>query len=261
ATQSTSALYATTDGVHWERRAVPSSINPVSGMDFVSATEGYVLAGDGRVDTVYHTADGGRTWQRLATLPGGLHLEGMRFLDAAHGWIAATPEPAQVPTPSFLATTDGGRTWHPQALPAPPGISYPAVPGSLEPPRFTDPLHGYAVFLTVQPAGAAPGAGKFGTQAAIIYGTSDGGATWSGLGVSPGGALAATVLNERDLVVVTDTEAIVRRDRGATWRHLGALPGRGSWVDFPTPRDGFAGDPGSSALLVTHDGGRTWSAT
>lgn len=95
----TSALYATTDGEHWVRRTVPDTSNPALGMDFVSASEGYVLVGTGAptVPSVFHTVDGGRSWQQVATagptpgqLPYSVHLEGMRFLDAAHGWISAT---------------------------------------------------------------------------------------------------------------------------------------------------------------------------
>lgn len=273
-----SALYATTDGEHWVRRTMPAAVNPASGMDFVSASEGYVLVDAGTLPTpsVFHTVDGGNTWQQVAIaaapgaapapgqLPGNVHLEGMRFLDAADGWIAATRLTAQgggaspVATPSYFATTDGGHTWHEELLPAPAGVAYPAPSEYLEPPHFTDSLHGFAAFLTQQPPDATPGAGKFGSQAMAFYRTSDGGRTWVPTGVSPGGALTGTILNERDLLVLTDTGAYVSRDQGATWLHLSALPARGSWVDFVNPRDGFAGDPGSSALLITDDGGRTW---
>jgi photosystem II stability/assembly factor-like uncharacterized protein len=256
-----SALYVTTDGgQHWTRRTVPATAHPASGMDFVSAGEGYVLMDAGSGPAVFHTVDGGGTWQQVALLPSGVHLEGMRFLDAAHGWIAATSG-GQVSTLSYLATTDGGHTWDEEPFPGLPVLTPPA-PSFLETPRFTDPLHGFATFAAPQPAaaGATPGAGKFGTQAVFVYATSDGGRTWSPVGASPGGSLAFAVLDERDVLVVTDTAAIVSRDRGATWQQLGTLPGRGSWVDFPNPRDGFAGDPGSRALLVTHDGGRTWTS-
>jgi photosystem II stability/assembly factor-like uncharacterized protein len=273
-----SALYATTDGEHWVRRTVPATVNPAGGMDFVSATEGYVLLNTGTflTPTVFHTVDGGNTWQQVAIaappgatpapgqLPNNVHLEGMRFLDAADGWIAATRLAGQgsgglpAATPSYLATTDGGHTWHEQVLPAPTGITYPAPSEYLEPPHFTDPLHGFGAFLTQQPPGATPGAGKFGSQAMAFYRTSDGGRTWAPSGVSPGGALTGAILNERDILVLVDIDAYVSRDQGATWLRLSALPSRGSWVDFANPRDGFAGDLGSSTLLITDDGGRTW---
>jgi photosystem II stability/assembly factor-like uncharacterized protein len=276
--QGRPALYATADGVHWARRSMPAGATSAGGMDFVSASDGYVLVDLGQVTALFHTSDGGLTWQRVTTgaagpaagqLPDGasIHLEGMRFLDPAHGWIAATRYGASVPnsrglpsaTPSFFATADGGRTWQQQPLPLPAGITYPVPADALEPPHFTDPLHAYAFMYAQQPPGAAPGAGKFGDQAALVFETSDGGRTWSAAGVSPGGALVGAVLNERDLVVLTDSTAYTSPDAGATWQQH-ALPARGSWVDFPDPRDGFAGDPGSSALLVTHDGGRTWTA-
>jgi photosystem II stability/assembly factor-like uncharacterized protein len=273
--QGTSALYATTDGEHWVRRTVPASSNPAAGMDFVSASEGYVLVGTGTPTgpSVFHTVDGGRSWQQVATagpaqgqLPYSVHLEGMRFLDAAHGWISATSLAGWAAggfpgaTPSYYATADGGHTWHQEDLPAPPGISYPAPSTYLDPPHFTDRLHGFGAFLTQQPAGATPGAGKFGSQAVVFYRTSDGGQTWSASGISPGGALAFAVLNERDLLVLTDTGAHVSQDQGGTWLLVGPLPSRGGWVEFVNPRDGFAGDLGSSGLLVTHDGGRTWTS-
>lgn len=259
----TSALYATTDGEHWVRRSVPPSYNPADGMDFVSASEGYVLvdASTSGGPSVFHTVDGGRSWQQVATagpapgqLPPAAHLEGMRFLDAVHGWISAT----SLTLPSYYATADGGHTWRLQELPTPAGIFYPPPVQYLEPPRFTDPLHGFGALATQQPAGATPAPGKFGSQAFAFYRTADGGQTWASSGISPGGALAAAVLNERDLLVVTDTDAYLSQDRGSTWVRAGALPSRGGWVDFVTPRDGFAGD--LDGLLVTHDGGRTWTS-
>ena len=98
------------------------------------------------------------------------------------------------------------------------------------PPHFTDPLHGFGAFPTQQPAGATPGDGKFGSQAVVFYRTSDGGQTWSASGISPRGALASAVLNERDLLVLTDTDAYISQDQGGTWLHAGTLPSRGGWV-------------------------------
>ncbi|MCH7579179.1 MAG: hypothetical protein IIB22_02925 [Chloroflexi bacterium] len=70
------------------------------GMDFVSAGEGWLVAGAG----LLHTTDGGLTWQEQAKLSGA----DVDFADADHGWLVGL-------SGAIFATTDGGLTWHEQS--------------------------------------------------------------------------------------------------------------------------------------------------
>ena len=59
------------------------------------------------------TADGGATWNTLATLNAPLKVEKaavteVRFADGFHGWVFG---------PALWSTTDGGTTWAKEASP------------------------------------------------------------------------------------------------------------------------------------------------
>src|SRR5438067_5018850 len=137
-------LFATSDGRTWEPRSIPAGTNPsISGMDFVDSNTGWLLLrfGASSDEVLYRTEDGGHSWKSLTTSsagnPDGLdsntHMEGMRFVDASHGWISAWrsalpagPAPGgPVATPFFYYTADGGLTWVVQPLAAPTGFVFP----------------------------------------------------------------------------------------------------------------------------------------
>jgi photosystem II stability/assembly factor-like uncharacterized protein len=75
---------------------------------------GWSPCGKAACTTVVGTANGGRTWRRLATLSAPLTMEKatgvtqIRFADSLHGWAFE---------PSLRATSDGGSTWSRQQIP------------------------------------------------------------------------------------------------------------------------------------------------
>jgi len=96
----------------------------VVGLDFISSQEGWLslrLASSSNFNlgSLFHTIDGGLTWEELS-LPGGGAID---FLDSHLGWTWAGPQ-GDLP----YQTLDGGLTWHPVEV-IPPGVlSLPAVP-------------------------------------------------------------------------------------------------------------------------------------
>lgn len=152
--------------VHLEPQAV----------SFVAATRGLVVCvgdptKDGQAKAVTATTDGGATWATVAAVgiaaavdaspapkagagqgSGGLPLHGLvRDVAAVPGgpvWLVTS-------TPAVLASDDGGRTWTPIPVPAPPLSAWPLDHG--------------AGFILVHDA-------KAGTL--VLLGTADGGKTW-----------------------------------------------------------------------------------
>jgi photosystem II stability/assembly factor-like uncharacterized protein len=72
------------------------------------------------VAVLYSTRNAGVSWS-LVPLPGGSGyfnwLSDPEFVDATHGWVVASKN--AVPPGTILATSDGGKTWAPVAVPAP----------------------------------------------------------------------------------------------------------------------------------------------
>lgn len=99
-------ILSTTDGgAKWVAQSVGTT-ESLRAVSFVDANRGWVLAGDG---AIFSTVDGGTTWSAQsseATQP----MFDIVFTDAEHGWAVGWR--------TILATTDGGRRWIPQSLPA-----------------------------------------------------------------------------------------------------------------------------------------------
>ena len=95
---------STDDGDAWRRIPRPTSRNEVVDVDFVTSRVGYVLETDGRV---WFTKNRGRRWvERVGTG----HRDGkeIAFGDRRNGWLMLFT--------NVFRTTDGGRSWKPQAL-------------------------------------------------------------------------------------------------------------------------------------------------
>lgn len=103
-----SFLAKTTDGgANWSQIFIApfSATNTfITGMDFISTDEGWIV-NSGTVDsTVYHTTDGGNSWVAMLPTVGWADFAWVDFLDAQHGMaIDASGE--------VYLTTDGGLTW------------------------------------------------------------------------------------------------------------------------------------------------------
>jgi hypothetical protein len=61
--------------------------------------------------TVLRTANGGAAWQRH--LIAGFVPTGLAFAGADHGWMTTRIGGIEATRSAILATTDGGRSWHP----------------------------------------------------------------------------------------------------------------------------------------------------
>ena len=126
----------------------------VGELDFVSATDGWALAGASATPApatggLLRTTDGGATWGAVGE-PGG-RFACVDFVSAAGGWALSE-------TGGLFVTADGGLTW--SSAPVGAGLGVVSV-------CFGDANRGWAVASTA--VGAPMG----------IYGTQDGGAAWT----------------------------------------------------------------------------------
>lgn len=165
-------LLVTTGAGHASAAPIPISYPAIS---FISASSGWVLAA--RADsattaTVLHTADAGRSWDRLARLSLPVNTPSMQFVDSRHGWIttigplscgfAKTPPCHTV----LLRTVDGGRHWSRLSAPNTNGAAI----------TFVDQLHGWLIHIQMP-------CRSFCLQS--LYATTDGGTTWRLLPSAP----------------------------------------------------------------------------
>ncbi len=91
-----------------QKAAAPPNLSPVFRAVAASGLE--VWAG-GSAGTLYHTADGGNRWIRVAPSQAGTMLTGditsIQFADPQHGEIETS-------TGEFWTTSDAGQTWQKQ---------------------------------------------------------------------------------------------------------------------------------------------------
>lgn len=258
------ALYATSDGLHWGRRSLPAG--SVGGLDFVNAMEGWVLVDEGRQDSprVFHTIDGGASWQPLTTvlLSQSVHVEGVHFEDSHRGWIAGWTADASagisgggpVATPMLLSTVDGGVTWAQQALPAPAGVAFP------QPIRWVEPPH----FLTPSLAVAAADTGTKGAPGVVLYFSTDAGRTWTETHTLPADAGVWAEAGASHTWACSGATIYGSTSSGRRWSRLGSLPA--GWrfyaLQFVDPAVGYAIAYSDAtqhlAIFRTGDGGRGW---
>lgn len=104
-------------GVTWTPAQVPDAM----ALDFravvaFSADEAFLMsAGPGEQSRIYHTSDGGQSWQLQFTNhnPKGF-FDSMAFWDAKHGIVLGDPIPDESGKLKFeLLITDDGQTWRP----------------------------------------------------------------------------------------------------------------------------------------------------
>ena len=173
ATTNDRLLRTTDGGLHWQDVTPPGS-GPQGVVAFpLSANNAWVVralveAGPGASQsTVFHTADGGRTW-RSSTLP-VFSVAQITFADSQHGWMLADLDTADGEQAADIwRTTDGGQTWAKLSSAA-------DRPGAL-------PLEGQKFGLTFRDATTGwVVQGDSVDKAPRLHGlfwTQDGGATW-----------------------------------------------------------------------------------
>ncbi len=205
-------------------RASPIT-SPVSyqlaGIDFVSATNGWVVAQlDSGDFAILHTADAGRHWARQLAGPTDGRAEYLRFFDGSHGVFVLLG-----PRALLFQTRDGGITWSRQQVQEGGGYVLSA--------SFVDATHGW--LLT--PSSADPGAGI-----GELFRTADGAVSWVVLG-QPAGST-----DQPYRVVFADSNrgwlysrsagayAYSTQDSGKTWQRVALPTPQGGW---PAPQGQF----------------------
>ena len=219
-----SSVVRTTDsGRQW--RTVTPPVGLIASSFFLNAEAGWVEA-DSSLTTprtrepVYRTLDGGRSWQRIATVPQNCQLH---FVDAIHGWCTYVGGALGSAIVDLSRTTDGGATW---AVVSHTGIDAgSSTPGSLpfgceKTISFTSPTVGWASGLCA------------GTSA-YLYRSTDGGSRWHLLPQVP----------------------LPKGSPSPEGVELGTPVVQGSDIAIAIT---IGGRPGATAIATSADGGTTW---
>lgn len=215
-------------------------------LDFVSGSEGYVVAGtdaQGRDWHVLRTDDGGAAFTAYPV--GLLPVTWVQWVSDTHAW-AAGPE-------GVVATTDGGERWQAQ-LTFGKGFFSDAQVG------FVDAGHGFAYVR-----------GAAGQSVPMVYQTSDGGRHWRGLGAPDMRStpqedqLAVTGPSSAEIVTQSEADGVVRctlSGSGAGWKCLPlALTGQvGAREVAVGPFRLLTALSGDHVVIASStDGGMSWS--
>jgi hypothetical protein len=250
--------YSTRDGgLTWSHHVVFDVNSFAISASFADPLHGWVLMdpGDGvpmSATALVRTSDGGVTWTRLGeTVTTVAQPFAVMFSDAWHGWLDAVAS-----SPVAYATSDGGESWRPVALPK-PAAGWPV------------PLGWY--FVAVRPTlggglvasvvNAAHVSGRDASGAAVLsyppltVRAFDGGSailfvysTFADLGF--GG------LNAESRPAPARQILMSSLDGGGTW-HVVSAPGAGGAIGFASALQWWWVGPGQTATSV--DGGATWS--
>jgi photosystem II stability/assembly factor-like uncharacterized protein len=171
------ALLHTTDGgAHWARQTAAST-DDFRGVAFVSATQGWATSfhathydSSGEADnwqgSVWHTTDGGATWQAQTVPSGASLLNRIKFIDAQHGWAVGIkymgddqygyPQHAGI----VYRTVNGGQTWE--------EFYSPGADITLTGVEWVDADHGWVVGFP----------NRSDLTGGFVFHTADGGQTW-----------------------------------------------------------------------------------
>jgi photosystem II stability/assembly factor-like uncharacterized protein len=218
----------TTDGGQtWVRQAIPLQGNLV-GIDFVSATTGWVVGAEG---SVYKTTDGGSIWLRQRHDTSQFYT-GVSFVSTTEGWVCGNS--------TILHTTDGGITWVTQAVPA--GADAIEV-------RFVDSQNGWAA----------------GALRTILH-TTNGGQTWTlqlgGVFEDPANRYPFNGLDAVDaanaIAVGGGNSIYTTMNGGAQWLSRGSGSGTIPFRVARTDSSHIWSANSNSEVLYTANGGKKW---
>jgi photosystem II stability/assembly factor-like uncharacterized protein len=217
----------TNGGQTWVRQAIPLQGNLV-GIDFVSATTGWVVGAEG---SVYKTIDGGSIWLRQRHDTSQFYT-GVSFVSATEGWVCGNS--------AILHTTDGGTTWVTQAVPA--GADAIEV-------RFVDSQNGWAA----------------GALRTILH-TTNAGQTWTlqlgGVFEDPANRYPFNGLDAVDaanaIAVGGGNSIYTTTNGGAQWLSRGSGSGTIPFRVARTDSNHIWAANSNSEVLYTVNGGRKW---
>ncbi|MDQ2716642.1 MAG: YCF48-related protein [Chloroflexota bacterium] len=184
---------------------------------------------------VFHTTDGGKTWQKTVLQTDGDSVSTLTFSNAYDGWLLVKHEvaihvvtgPETIRPPDLLRTTDGGRTWV-KMLNAHSARAALFNNVYIDKMSFVNSTTGWII-----------GSGNLSTSPTVLYETRDGGSTWQEL--TWGQAALPLPLAVHTAPTLVWTPHFFNAQDGV----LAA--------EFASPR--------GISTYVTHNGGATWNAT
>ena len=239
-------VFKTTDrATHWQKQYVGQLEGNLTHLHFFDARNGFLYAG-----LPYRSTDGGDHWQRVG-VPG--RYVSVAFASPTRGWAEAfDAELSQ----RLYSTGDGGQTWV-QVGAAPPSseLLQPLAEGG-QTSRFRESGEGWL--------------GAVHQQAATVFMTANGGATWQTLelfgtfGTDYYDATVRLIPGTAVVAFVSDAGgrplgAFMSSDGGASWNGMafppvgGVSPGELTFVDAD---HWWLFDSGS--VYTTDDSGRSW---
>jgi photosystem II stability/assembly factor-like uncharacterized protein len=249
-------------GGHWQDVTPPVKI--VASSAFVGSRAAWIEAGalrPGRMEPLYRTFDGGRTWRHVGTVQSECDLD---FVDLRHGWCVAIGGALGSETVDVSRTVNGGSTWTPVSHTGigDRGSTAGALPfGCDKTIAFTSAQVGWAAQYC---AGGTP----------HLFSSRDAGARWRPLGAIPlpkrisspaGEGLSQPALSGSRITVSVDvgggplgaTFIAASQNDGKSWRTQ-LVPGvlRYWTVDLIDVRHWILGD--GTTLISTADAGRRW---
>jgi photosystem II stability/assembly factor-like uncharacterized protein len=252
-------LFVSTDqGIQWEQRSLPVESGQWPSVSLISATEGWLMAGgspetqcNAQQASLWHTRDGARTWQMLATrgIAGAQCKENVSFSDARHGFLDAWDDNHR---PIIFHTADGGLTWSGTALPDPHGFVSEGGGFTLR-AGFVKSLGGAALVLASGMNARTEALGAY------VFRSEDGGVTWTSTqSLVPSQGNVAFVTATRWL---TDNCSQETTDAGRTWHSFETdyidAAGVASDFTFADAQVGYGTVRGD--FHRTSDGGAHWA--
>jgi photosystem II stability/assembly factor-like uncharacterized protein len=265
-----SVLYRSTDrGSTWQQRPIPPGNFPRPEISFIDDQQGWFTTGgvpetqcNGAGTAVWHTSNGGSTWQQVASVdwqrqvPGAIGYrqckEGLAFVDAMHGLLGASDPNSR---PTIYRTADGGLTWAATTLSDPPGFVTLGAGDTLSP----GVAKGFGKTLLIPAWGMQPDAQ---VEAEYIFRSVDGGASWTYQATAGQGIDSVTIVTEsRWLRISNSGSALETTDAGKTWHSYPSdyqdAAGVSSVFVFGDPLVGYGTVRGG--VRKTVDGGLHWA--
>lgn len=232
-TGAASVILESSDGAKtWS--VLSKVLGKVTELDFPTQMNGYVLVvpdqQGGPVETLYRTSDGGHSWSEV--FKGAFVTVG--FTSPSRGF--AVLNNSDTGGSALVTTSDGGKIWKPLAIP----LGAQVVTASF---GFISPVQGWLL------VGYQPGAGS---QMKSVFGTKDGGVTWSLVTSSPGMGNSSAYVPAgllpvsgyvRQIFFVTSMEGYMVLDRGGLFQ---SRDGGKTWLQMPV--SGLGEDDGRNIL-------------
>lgn len=250
-------LIRTTDGGQTWTQVYPE-LRPTQDMSFVDSQIGFGLGELADAGALLYTRDGGETWRKIYSFSRHYRPGMISFVNKRLGWVLARPADSTTEQKIILQTTDGGKSW------AQIKGDIPSIQDFVTQDfRFFDAENGIIATHI--------------TGSVFIYRTKDGGKTWEewiqGRSRNSICQISFRSLSEgweiSQMGTGRNAVEINEISEGTTWQDRGQIS-TNAWpygMDVISRDEGYillqeqVFQPGSRLeLLITRDGGRTWTA-